>query len=81
METPTTTQRLVDVLLGGRLEEYVRERRQAGQSWRAIVRDLYDDTGEYLTYETVRRWFPDSDTPADTEPPADSADQREQRPA
>jgi hypothetical protein len=61
MDTPTTTQRLADVLLDGRLKEYVAERRAANRSWRLIARDLYEHTGVDVTYETLRRWFPDID--------------------
>lgn len=58
----TATHRLADALLGeGGLEQYVRERRQAGKSWRKITLDLRDDIALDLTYETLRGWFGDRD--------------------
>lgn len=60
MTAPATDRRrLLDLLLGeaGPLDEFVRSRREAGRSWRLVARDLYDATGEDVTYETLRSWF------------------------
>lgn len=56
--------RLLDLLLGddGPVEHFVRSRRTEKRSWRLIARDLYDTTGEDVTYETLRSWFPDEAT-------------------
>lgn len=53
--------RLLDLVLGddGPLEAFVRSRRADGRAWRLIARDLYESTGEDVTYETLRTWFPD----------------------
>jgi intein-encoded DNA endonuclease-like protein len=62
MPTPqyvSDTQRLADVLLDGRLEEFVREKRKAGRSWRLIALDLRDAVGVDLTYQTLCNWYPD----------------------
>jgi hypothetical protein len=67
METQTTTQRLADVLLDGKLSEFVFERRAKHRSWRLIARDLYEQTGIDLTYETLRRWYPDDDESPDVQ--------------
>jgi len=57
--TATTTRRLADVLLGGGLDEYVTQRRDAGKSWRRITLDLRDDIGIDITHNTLRAWYPD----------------------
>ena len=65
--TATDRERLLDVLLAdeGPTERFVRSRRSNGRAWRLIARDLYDHTGEDVTYETLRSWFPDAaETPA-----------------
>jgi FMN-dependent NADH-azoreductase len=67
METQTTTQRLADVLLDGKLSEFVSARRAKNRSWRLIARDLYEQTGIDLTYETLRRWYPDDDESPDVQ--------------
>lgn len=63
MSNGTPTQRLADVLLGGPLETFVRQRRPA-RSWRLIARDIYDATkGEIdVTPVTLSNWY--SDEPA-----------------
>ncbi len=59
--TATDRERLLDVILGehGPVEQFVRTRRAEKRAWRLIARDLYDLTGEDVTYETLRSWFPD----------------------
>jgi hypothetical protein len=57
MPEMTATQRLVDHMLGGNLREYVLSRRAKGDSWRRISNALRDDTGEDVTYETLRSWY------------------------
>lgn len=59
--TQSSRQRLLDHILGdaGPLSRYVSERRAERRSWRLIARDLYEQTGEDVTYETLRAWFPD----------------------
>jgi hypothetical protein len=55
------TYRLADILLGGKLADYVHEARAAGRSWRRIAIDLRDVTKTEIdvTHETLRSWFPD----------------------
>ena len=67
--TGTTTRRLADVLLDGKLDEYVAERRAAGKSWRRITLDLRDDTAIDITHGTLRSWYPDE--------PGDDSDRAE----
>lgn len=57
----SASHQLADIKLGGpdALRTYVTQRRAAGIAWRIISRDLYNDHGLDLTYETLRRWFPD----------------------
>jgi hypothetical protein len=59
-EPGTDRQRLIESLLGDRgpLARFVREGRLAGRSWRLLALDLYDLTGEDVTHETLRSWFP-----------------------
>ena len=61
MRTGTTTQRLIDHLLGGKLEEFVRTRRDRTRplSWRRISMERWQETGEDVAYETLRAWYPD----------------------
>lgn len=61
MPPSTPTRRLAEVLLGRPLDEWVRERRAAGSSWRLISMELWDATNHevVVTYETLRSWFPD----------------------
>lgn len=64
--TATDRQRILDIILGGEgaTREFVRSRRSAGRSWRLIERDIYEATGEDVTHETLRSWFPDEPTEA-----------------
>lgn len=69
--TGTTTRRLADVLLHGKLDEYVADRRAAGKSWRRITLDLRDDIQVDVTHNTLRSWYPDAPSVAgDSEPVA-----------
>lgn len=54
--------RLADVLLAEGLEVFVATRRAAGQSWRRIARDLYEETNHEVdvAQETLRSWLPDT---------------------
>lgn len=64
-EVATPTRRLADLLLGGKLDDFVLTRRAEGRAWRLISRDLWEETdGELdVTYETLRSWFPDDRDP------------------
>jgi len=52
---------LFDLLLGakGPLDDFVNDRRNRGEPWRIIARDLYLETGEDITGETLRAWYVD----------------------
>ena len=65
--TPTSTAyQLADIKLAehGGVADYIATKRTAGRSWRLISRDLYEDTGLDITFETLRRWFPETETKA-----------------
>lgn len=55
---PTPTRRLARVLLGQPVEQWIRDRRTAGKSWRRIALELRDTTNGQIdvTHETVRAW-------------------------
>lgn len=60
----TPAHQLADLLLGdeGPLEDFVRERRAEGRSWRMIALDLYEELPELdrpIAGESLRGWFPD----------------------
>lgn len=57
----TPLQTLISEKVGG-LAEYVASRRSVGRSWRAIARDLRDETGVEVTDETLRGWYGARDT-------------------
>lgn len=59
--------RLADHLVKGGLDDFVKERRATGRSWRLIERDLYLSTKgkASVSFETLRSWYPD--LAADTE--------------
>lgn len=59
MPTTSLKHRLADALLGRPLEDYVRERRIAGDSWRRICLQLRDDIDLDISDETLRAWFLD----------------------
>lgn len=70
---PTPKYQLADVLLDGKLREFVETRRSAGLAWRHIAAQLYTETAHRVdvTSETVRSWFPDdrrTDAPDDDGP-------------
>lgn len=60
----TPTRRLLDLNLGGKLDEFVAERRAAGASWTTISFDLLQATGERVSDESLRTWFADLPTEA-----------------
>jgi hypothetical protein len=45
-------------ILGRRVEDFIRDRRDAGRTWRQIVADLEEATGGVIRTvpETVRSW-------------------------
>jgi intein-encoded DNA endonuclease-like protein len=53
----TPYQRLIEERLGIDLASYVRNRREAGASWRRLAADINAEGGVDLTSETVRRWY------------------------
>lgn len=55
----TPTRRYADLVLDGRLDAFVEERRAKGRSWRHIAMDLWAATDEKVdvTYETLRKWY------------------------
>jgi hypothetical protein len=55
----TATRRLADTLLAGRLDEFVKTRRDAGMSWRLISRDLLRVTEVDVHERTLWSWYPD----------------------
>lgn len=59
---------LADVLLDGKLREYVEAERKRGVSWRRIALNLRDLTDRRIdvTHVTVHSWFPDLDSPAES---------------
>lgn len=59
MARRTPTYRLIDHLLDGTFDTFVKTRRADGRSWRLIARDIYDATGVDVTLESVRGWFLD----------------------
>lgn len=61
MAHATPLHRLASAILGRPLEEWVRERRADGMSWRVMAHDLYADTDRQVSvsFETLRAWFPD----------------------
>ena len=64
--TNTRARRLVDQLMGGGLDAYVARQRDAGTSWDQLSRAIEQMTGEVVTDNTLRRWYP----PADRQSPA-----------
>lgn len=61
MPRKTPTHRLLDRLIDGGLEAFVREHRADGRSWRVVSREIYDATGEDISIESLRSWFPDDE--------------------
>lgn len=54
----TPTQQLATMLLGRPVDEWIRERRAAGQPWRVIARDLYERTNGRIdvAHQTLVNW-------------------------
>jgi hypothetical protein len=57
MESATATRRLLDLLIDEGLESFVAERRDRGEPWRLIARQVYERTDFDITPETLRSWF------------------------
>jgi hypothetical protein len=55
MDNRTDKQHLVEVLLGRSISEYAAERRPE-MSWARISQDLRDDTGLFVSQESLRLW-------------------------
>lgn len=55
MSNRTDKQLLVEVLLGRPVAQYIAERRPA-MSWARISQSLYDETGTYVSQESLRLW-------------------------
>jgi hypothetical protein len=53
----TPTAALANYLLPDGLDQFVRERRDAGKSWRRIALELRDATGVDVTHQTLYAWF------------------------
>lgn len=64
---PSTVRELTDRLLDGKLDTYLAERREKGDSYNEIAFTLRTDHGVSVTGETVRAWFLAA---AETEPAA-----------
>jgi hypothetical protein len=60
----TATQRLAEVHLGRSLDEFVAERRTAGDSWRTIAAALREASDLSVSHETLRAWYADATTQA-----------------
>ena len=56
-ETPK--RQLIDIRLGGRLDELVEDRRRAGASWRKIADEISKAAKVSVSFETLRDWFAD----------------------
>lgn len=54
----TPTQQLATLLLGEPVDEWIKARRDAGQPWRTIARDLYDRTNGRIdvAHQTLVNW-------------------------
>lgn len=55
----TAKRQLIDIRLGGRLDELVEERRRAGASWRTIAHEISKASKVKVSFETLRDWFAD----------------------
>lgn len=65
-EVPEQTQKtikrqLLDQLVDGGLDAYMMTARAAGDSWQRIAMNLSQQTGVYVTYESLRSWYLTSD--------------------
>jgi hypothetical protein len=52
----TTAQRLVSSALGEPVHDWIIAKRAMGMSWRSVANHLEDETGVYITHETIRQW-------------------------
>lgn len=59
MATRSPLHDLIQTRLGRDLSTYVGTRRKRGHTWREIASDLTSVTGVKVTYESLRRWYPD----------------------
>lgn len=59
MPDASPTQQLADLKLDGQLDAFVKSRRTLGMSWRLVARELWQQTGIDITYETLRSWYPE----------------------
>lgn len=61
MASPSPTYRLAEVLLGEPLDQWVKQLRRDGASWRLIAMELWRATNHevVVSFETLRTWFPD----------------------
>lgn len=50
----------------GPVGQWIQERRNERMSWGRMSRVLYELTGMDVSYETLRRWHADDETPNDT---------------
>lgn len=55
---------LVDRVLAGRLDDFLREARDNGQSAAATSRRLFAEHGIEVSAETVRKWFAELESAA-----------------
>ena len=58
MNIVTPMRQLADLKLGG-LDDFVKTRRDRGDAWRIISRDIHDAIGLDVSIETLRSWYPD----------------------
>lgn len=54
----TATQQLIDIRLGVSLDDFIAERRLAGDSWRTTSDLLFQRTNVRVSHETLRSWYP-----------------------
>lgn len=59
MTQPTPLYRLIEAGLGMPLAEFVAERRQPTKSWQEIADEIKERTGEAVSRERLRQWFPE----------------------
>lgn len=59
MAKPTRTYQLIEKLLDAPLDDFVAGRRDAGESFESIAFELSTTTGERITAQTLRNWFPE----------------------
>lgn len=54
---PTPNQLLLEHLFTGNLPAAVDRARKAGKSWRQIALEISDETGQPVSYESLRTWY------------------------